>query len=461
MKMKVKHLIYILSLFLVSCTGTKKMTKKAVALEQQGMYSEASQYYLSALERKNTNIEAAIGLKRTGQLVMDDYLANFFKSHTAKQYKTSVYAFLKAEDWQGKAAKYKVALEIPIYYNDYYSDDLNLYLADIYDQAISYLDKEEFDLGAEILDEILRLDRSYKDVAELKTYARLEPLYRKGNKALENKKYRKAYYLFDRTIAYKDSEELKSHALKEAQYPVAMLPFENATTTQNAHKAFESQFLNFFIINKNPFIKIIDRVHIQTILDEQELGISGLVDAQTAAQAGDLFGAKALLVGRLVSLDVHKRLPKANKKKGWESYKQKVYNSQTKEYDTVTKYKKVFYKEYQGKNSVNITIEYKLISTETGEILATNLFTDKREDEVWYATYQGDSNKLFAGAWEDKDVKRSSDVRYDGYQERRQLKSLLKSNRNMKSVEELKTLAMKNVSSKSVNEINSYNPEED
>ena len=247
-----------------------------------------------------------------------------------------------------------------------------------------------------------------------------------------------------------------------------MLPFENATTTQNAHKAFESQFLNLFINNKNPFIKIIDRVHIQTILneqelglDEQELGISGLVDAQTAAQAGDLFGAKALLVGRLVSLDVHKRLPKANKKKGWESYKQKVYNSQTKEYDTVTKYKKVFYKEYQGKNSVNITIEYKLISTETGEILATNLFTDKREDEVWYATYQGDSNKLFAGAWEDKDVKRSSDVRYDGYQERRQLKSLLKSNRNMKSVEELKTLAMKNVSSKSVNEINSYNPEED
>jgi len=461
MKMKAKYLIYILGIFLVSCTGTKKMTKRAIAFEQQGMYSEASQYYLSALQRKNTNIEAAIGLKRTGQLVLDDYLADFFKSHTAKQYKTSVYAYLNAEEWQSKALVYKVFLDIPNYYKDYYNEDLGFYLNQVYNQAISYLDKEEFDLGAVYLDEILRLKSDYKDVAEMKAYARLEPLYRKGNSALEERKFRKAYYLFSRTESYKESADLREYALKEAQYPIAMLPFENATTAVNAHKAFESQFLNLFINNKNPFIKIIDRVHIQTILAEQELGISGLVDAQTAAQAGDLFGAKALLVGRLVSLDINKRLPKANKKKGWESYKQKVYNSQTKEYDTLTKYKKVFYNEYKGMNSVNITIEYKLISTETGEILATNLFSDKREDEVWYATYQGNSNKLFSGAWEDKDVKRSSDIRHDGYKERRHLNSLLKSSRNMKSVEELKTLAMKNVSSKSVNEINSYNPEED
>lgn len=437
------------------------MTKKAVSFEQEGMYTEASSYYLLALERKSTNVDAAIGLKRTGQLVMDDYLADFFKSHTAEEYKAAVYSYLKAKEWQEKVGVFKVSLEIPDYYTSYYNEDLSVYLSQLYDEALSYLDKEEFDLGAAKLDEILSLKIDYKDVAELKSYARLEPLYRKGNKALEMKKFRKAYGLFGRTISYKDSDELRDYALKEAQYPIAMLPFENATKDINAHKAFESQFLNLFIKNKNPFIKIIDRVHIQTILAEQELGISGLVDAQTAAQAGDLFGAKALLVGRLVSLDVKKALIKPNRKKGWESYQQKQYNASTKKYDLVTKYKKVHYNEYFGTNSVNMTVEYKLISTETGEILATNLISETREDEVWYITYDANSKNLLSGTWNNKLLSSDTDVINKSYQDRKQIQNLLKANRKLISTEELKTTALRIVSGQAVNEINAYNPEED
>jgi len=459
--MKRIYLVCFVSLFLLSCTGTKKMTKKAVAFEQQGMYNEASAYYLSALERKSSNMDAAMGLKRTGQLVMDDYLADFFKSHTAKDSKASVYSYLKAQEWQNKAGLYKVSLEIPDYYNNYFNEDLSVYLAQLYDEALSYLDKEEFDLGAEKLDEILDLKSDYKDVAELKSYARLEPLYRKGNKALEMKKFRKAYGLFGRTVSYKDSEALRAHALKEAQYPIAMLPFENATNSVNAHKAFESQFLNLFIKNKNPFIKIIDRIHIETILAEQELGISGLVDAQTAAQAGDLFGAKALLVGRLVSLDIKKANIKPSRKKGWESYQQKEYNSNTKEYDLVTKYKKVHYKEYFGTNSVSMTVEYKLISTETGEILATNLISETRKDEVWYITYDANGKNLLSGTWNNKLLPSDTDVINNSYQDRKQIQNLLKANRKLISTEELKNTALKIVSSQAVNEINAYNPEED
>ena len=300
---------------------------------------------------------------------------------------------------------------------------------------------------------------TYKDVTELKTYARLEPVYRKGSLALEIKKFRKAYSLFGKTNSYKDSEELRAYALKEAQYPIAMLPFENATNVANAHKAFESQFLNLFINNKNPFIKIIDRVHIQTILNEQELGLSGLVDSQTAARAGDLFGAKALLVGRLVSIDIKKKIPKSTKMKGWESYSQKKYNADTKEYDLITKYKKVYYYEYQGNNSVNLTVEYKLISTETGEILATNLISDKREDFVRYIKYDGNTKNLYSGSWGYKLISNESDHINNSYSDRKQIQNLLKANRTIRSTEDLKSVALKNVSSKAVNEINGYNPE--
>lgn len=458
--MKLKNLSFLVLFILVSCTGTKKMTKRALAFEQQGMYTEAANYFLEALRRKSTNIDAAMGLKRTGQLVLDDLLAAFFKSHTSKAYKTSVYTYLKAENYKSSAAVFKVSLEVPSYYPGYYKEDLAFYLAAIYDDAMSCLDKEEFDKGLSYLDEILRLDAAYKDVAELKTYARLEPVYRKANLALETKKFRSAYYLFGKTISYKDSDELKAYSLKEAQYPIAMLPFENATTTANIHKSFESQFLNLFVKDKNPFIKIIDRVHIETVLNEQELGLSGLVDSQTAAKAGDLFGAKALLVGRLVSYDAKFSVPKATKKKGWESYKQKKYNAATKEYDLVTKYSKVKYNLFQGISYVNLTIEYKLISTETGEILATNLFTDKREDNVRYIEFDGNTKNLVSGTWVSSQTDSESDRKNTGYKDRKNIQGLLKANKNLRSKADLMSIALKNVSAKAVSEINSYNPEE-
>ena len=43
-----------------------------------------------------------------------------------------------------------------------------------------------------------------------------------------------------------------------------------------------------------------------------------------------------------------------------------------------------------------MTVEYKLISTETGEILSTNLISETREDEVWYITYDANSKNLLS-----------------------------------------------------------------
>ncbi|MDA7787352.1 CsgG/HfaB family protein, partial [bacterium] len=225
-------------------------------------------------------------------------------------------------------------------------------------------------------------------------------------------------------------------------------------------KSFESQFLNLFINNKNPFIKIIDRVHIETVLSEQELGLSGLVDSQTAARVGDLFGAKALLVGRLVSLDAKYNKPKAVKKKGWESFKQKKFNAATKEYDLITKYTKVKYNEFEGSVYVNLTIEYKLISTETGEILATNLIYDKRKDSVKYIEYEGNTKNLFSGSWVSKQEASESDHRNTSYNDRKKIQNLLKANKNLRTKEDLLSVALKNVSTKAVAEINKYNPEE-
>lgn len=458
--MKKTLLLLSFSIVLLACSGSKKMYKKGLAFEQQGMYVEAASYYLNALQRKSNNIDAAIAFKRTGQLVIDDYLAEFFKLHNLNQYKEAVYSYLKVKEYQTSASRYSVQLDVPAYYFDYYKQDVEVYLDDLYQKAISHLDKEDFDAGISILDEIISLNPNYKDAGELKTFARLEPIYRKANKALEQNKYREAYYLFKKTNSYKETDKLIAYALKEGQYPIAMLAFENATNVKNLHKAFESQFLNLLVKNKNPFIKIIDRVHIESIIAEQELGLSGIVDAQTAAQAGDLFGAKALLIGRLVSIDIQKTKLKPTRKKGWESYTKKYYNPSTKKHDVVTKYRKVFYDVYKGENSVVLSIEYKLISTETGEILATDLVNSTKIHSVAYATFDGNNNNLIPGDWVSQDKDSPEDVRYDSNKDKRRLSDLLKSSRDLQTVEALKISALKEVSAMAVDEINSYNPEE-
>jgi len=431
------------------------MTKKAVQFEKEGQYEDACLHYLLALDRKSTNSKAVAGLKHTGQIVLDTYLENYYELHHADRLKNAVYTFIEAVELYDLCAKFNVELSIPKYYYNYYESDLPIYLEQLYEEGSSLLDKEDFDNSILLFEEIYSLYPHYKDVSDLRSYARLEPLYRKGQRALDDQKFRQAYYQFHETKLYKDSKELKKHALKKAQYPIALLPFENATTTINAEKALQSQFLYQLNNNKNPFIKIIDRSHINTILHEQELSLSGLVDAHSAVEVGELLGTKALLVGRLVSLDIQKTPIKVERKKGWESYKLKTLNKETQVYKTTTEYKKVYYKEYHGYNSVKLTIEYKLISTETGAIIATNLFTSKHEDRVTYATYEGDKSKLYPGSWKSIDTPHASDDRNS----RSKITTLLWASKKIKSVEELKTSAFTSVSKKAVSEINAYNPE--
>ena len=458
--MKRYYLFFMLSVFLFSCSGLLKMTKKAVTYEQAGMYKEASECYMNALNIKSTHMDASMGLKRSGQLVLDKYLADFFKVHSSKDYKTSVYSYLKSIDWSNKIYRYNLSLDIPDYYKTYYNDDLEIYLAQLYEEALSDLDKELFYSAKSILSEIIRLNPSYKDAKELKSFAHLEPIYRRGSEALEARKYRKAYYLFKQTSSYKDSGELLSYALEEAQFPVALMPFENGSSILNAHKAFQSQFNQTFIKNKNPFIVVTDRTHIQTILAEQELGISGMVDSQTAAQAGDLFGVKALLTGTVVSIDIVRNDISSTRKKGWERYYVTEYlelKNGKKVPVPVAKYKKIYYNTYFGDNAVTVSIDYKLISTETGEILVNNMITEKYSHAVYYCNYEGKASNLFQGNWVSQHETNSIDSRVSN---RSKIKKLLNAKRTLDSIGEMKTAAFKAVCQQAVNEINSYNPEE-
>ena len=455
--MKRINYLYILFAFFVSCSGINKMTKMAFTFEQEGMYKQASEYYINALNIKRNHIDASIGLKRTSQKVLDVYLEDFFKVHTSNDYKNAVYTYLKAIDWKNKISRYNISLNTPDYYLSYYNEDLEHYLNHLYEKAQISLDKEDFYSAKSTLSEIINLNPNFKDAKSLKEFAHLEPIYRSANDAIESGEYRKAYYLFKQTTSYKDSDELLEYSLEKAQFPIAVMPFENGSTTLNAHKAFQAQFTQTFIQNKNPFIIVTDRSHIETILAEQELGISGMVDYQTAAKAGDLLGVKGLLTGTVVSLDITENKITPSLRKGWERYyvSEKVVIKDKEVSIPKAKFKKVYYNSYYGRNIVSISIEYKLISTETGEILANNLISEKHDIDVTYCTYEGNNANLFEGNWANINSDSSIDSRVTN---RSKIKRLLKANRNLPSINDMKNSVLKTVCSQAVSEINSYNP---
>ena len=97
-----KYLNLLLTILIIGCSGSKNMLKKGVLLEHNKQYIEASSFYFESLDRKSTNVDATIALKRVGKIVLNQYLNEFYKEEAMGNTKRAVYAYLKADDYQKK-----------------------------------------------------------------------------------------------------------------------------------------------------------------------------------------------------------------------------------------------------------------------------------------------------------------------------------------------------------------------
>ena len=84
---------------LIACGGSKSLSKKGEKLEEAGLYQESANLHYQALLKKPHNIDAQIGLKKNGQMVLDDDLEDFFKAVSMKDNEKAVSTFLAAQDY--------------------------------------------------------------------------------------------------------------------------------------------------------------------------------------------------------------------------------------------------------------------------------------------------------------------------------------------------------------------------
>lgn len=381
------------------CSGSKSFAKKGAKLDAAGMYAEAADMYLQSLMRNTANVDAKIGLKKTGQQLLNDKLGTFFKSYSMGDNKEeAVNAFLEAKRYADRVGQLGVVLEIPANYASDFNEVKGQYLVALYAQGQDLMAKQDFKGAEAVFARIGALEPGYKDAGSLQNIAYLEPLYRSGKDALAQNRYRKAYEdlskVVEKDAAYKDASALRNTALDKGRYSIAVLPF-SGTNKDNAARVQAYATTALTEIN-DPFIKVVDRENIQRILEEQRLGMSGVVDEATAVNAGKLMGAQAVLIGTLTNYREEPGTLRRSTKDGFESYQVKQADvNNPGQFMLVTKYKPVKYVECYQENKVSASFSYKLVSLETGEILLSRVVDQQKDDHAYYAAYDGDRNALF------------------------------------------------------------------
>jgi len=104
-----------------------------------------------------------------------------------------------------------------------------------------------------------------------------------------------------------------ARAQQDTRPGVAVLAFENGGSyglNKEDYDALQRGMAGMMIseLAANAGWRVVERAQVQKLLDEQNLGTSGRVDAQTAAKIGKLVGAKYVVTGSFIDLSGDFRL---------------------------------------------------------------------------------------------------------------------------------------------------------
>ncbi len=456
-----KIILFLLAGILLWGCASKRYAKKGFEFEQAGYYEKAADMYYESLLRNQNNVDAAIGMKKNGQLTLDKKLDGFMNNYKADMAKEAVTSYRDAEAYYKKIQQVGIELTFSQEYKAPYEEMKNVYLEKIYNEAYLLLQDEEFKKAEQVFNEITAIDPNYGDVDELKQKAHYEPIYRKGNEYMRQDKNRSAYFEFkkinDNLSDYKDSKELMDQALKNALFTIALVDFKNHTNQMDINKQLQS-LIEKDITNKNSlFIKIIDRGSQDRITEEQMLTLEGKVDPNVSSKAGKMLGVKAFLMGDVLSYTVHKGNLARTEKRGYIKETKSVEKDGQKKEEY--KYHKTKYFEFTQENKVSCRFQYKLVSAETSEVLLSNIVNMDASDQIHYARYQGDKKNLVPGYWKDMKKDLPEDVVKDNSSDNRELRRLLNASQSIKSTDVLQRELNSDIAKKATSKIVDYDPE--
>lgn len=384
------------ALTFAACNGPKAISKRAGELHSAGFNPQAADLYYLALRKRPGYVDAMTGLQMTGQGVIDSEVGEFQRAAMSGERAEAIAIYDRMTAFKNKIAGVGITLLIPSAVEQDHDDLMDDHLIELSEQGQSELEAEDFAAAEKTYREILRLDPEYGDAASLLVVARAEPPYREGSDALDMGQFREAHRLLSTVTSidgeYKDAAQLRDDALDLGRFNVAITEFEARNRDRDVALELRSGLQQGLFQSSDPFIGVVDRTLREDILAEQELSLSGISDE--SVEVGGIAGARAMLTGSILSYSSETSTPQSTPRKGFRKYFKEVM---TEEGNTkkVAAFSPAGYVMHTQRRSVLLKYEIKLVSTETGEILMSEVEQVHAQDAVEYAVSQVNAGSLY------------------------------------------------------------------
>jgi hypothetical protein len=436
--------LFLSILFWGACSGSRKYFKAGEKLENQGLIDDAAEFYLEAVQRKNTNADARIKLKQTGQKYVSYLSSEFFRNYNLDQTEASLTSFEKLKSFTSRAGAAGVDLPYPSEYENDYNAAIEKYCVKNYALGVGLLKLKKYNDGLKYIQNVIKYNPEYKNVVALKTSAVCEPLYQNAISAIENKNYNQASTFLssiqqNNSNSYKDSKELLDLCLTQQKKGLLLLKSNSSTEKNIAYYLFDSfssslanNLKTAYLISNGPF----------TYIPPGDIGNNiDLIQSIKKATGADYFytyevtNKQSQLVGPSMNLA--------------KCFQRIVYR--TNDGRIINDYRPVDYYQTIVKRNYSYQLKYTIINTNTNQITSSQNLAINMQDNVEYNQFanqaQANINDYFPY---------NPTTSFGGLYDISGWRSLFSANRTVKSEDELATLANQDAVKKFNQTINNY-----
>lgn len=231
-------LILLTILMLPGCAA-KRMARQAAEYERAGMFKEAAELYFNASQRKPREVEYKTGLRRSGQMHIDQVSTGIVGAYGRGEYRKAVYDYLEMQQFVSRVQTAGVQIQINQMARQSFEGARERYLDQQYTEGQRLIQEQSFDQARAIFTEIQNIQPGFRDTQTYLNTATLEPMYQSGNRHFRDRRYMEAYREWERVARrdpnYKDVQELMQQALQERyRQGTSFLMNENFTAAATA-----------------------------------------------------------------------------------------------------------------------------------------------------------------------------------------------------------------------------------
>jgi tetratricopeptide (TPR) repeat protein len=222
----------------------------------------------------------------------------------------------------------------------------------------------------------------------------------------------------DHSDLFQKMNDVKDPITKRVRKSIAVFDFGSPSTEKDAGKIAANKLIAFLHKNASVDLRIIERENLQSILREMQLSQTGLVDIKTAQSVGKMRGIDTFIMGDVLHFSTkYTDNPSVNQVKvmvdeedirnpefsDWLMINPKPSETDLKNAPprTIKKknYQLISYKQGVAKISALLEISFKLVDTQTGEIIANTVSgklikEDKYQDGLPIANIKQDPLEL-------------------------------------------------------------------